>query len=281
MRPSSAAVQRGRRFPKAKESTIMKKLVSLCLMLSAAYAFGQLQTATGTRLADYTSWFGAFAVASDANHPGDPSPPHSLPATDLPIWNGWSQNWGLTGLNLIGKITGTNPDPHYGLRVEYIFLGETAGWRNTWGYRLNDGGDTAIASNIQAAGSLANIKFGDYDDSVILKYGETLDFFFTGVGSTGGKYYVFDPSDNMPTSATMQSYYGTLAPDPDMQPFTIIAFEDIRLGASGCDSDYNDFIFAYRAFDDIIQGPVPEPSTYGLFAAMLLIFLAEYRRRKA
>ncbi len=260
----------------------MKKLVSLCVLLSAACAFGQLESATGERLANYISWFGEFAVASDANHPGDPSPPHSLPTAGNPAgWLGWIPNFGLG--TPLSPIANTSADPDFKLRVEYVFLGETAGWRNNWGYRLNGNpaDEETIASNIQAAGSLANTKFGDFG-SVVLENGETLDFFLQGTGSEGGKYFVVDPSESTPTSATMQSYYGLFFTSPeDTVPYTIVGFEDVRLGESGNDTDYNDFLFAFRAARDEEQAPVPEPSTYGLLAAMLLIFLAEYRRRKA
>ncbi|HLP08797.1 MAG TPA: DUF4114 domain-containing protein [Opitutaceae bacterium] len=257
----------------------MKKLVSLCLLLSAAYAFGQLESATGGRLDNYTSWFGDFAVCSDATYPNNPSPPHLLPAAGTPEgWLGWNQNFG-SGTPL-SPITNSSTDPTFRLRVEYVFLGETAGWKNNWGYRLN-GSDNLIASGIQACGSTPNIKFGDFG-SVLLYNGDTLDFFLQGMGSGGGKYFVVDPTQSIPASATMQSYYGLFfTSTEDTVPYTIIGFEDIRLGASGSDGDYNDFLFAFRAAKDEEQAPVPEPSTYGLFAAMLLILLAEYRRRRA
>lgn len=290
----------------------MKNLLLPCLLLASTSAFGQLLTTPAPadpRLTDYAAWFAGFKVASDDTVYGQPSPINSTPAaenTALRTWSGWTQNWspGLTG-----PIT--NVDDQYTLKVEYVFLGETAGWWDDWGYRRTTPNleapptvtEDLIADGVQALAP-ANRWFGDYG-YFNLAPGETLDFFVNGTQTTiagdgdnpggldGGRYYVFDRSLNVPISSSMQSYFGNLTPktspglrDPKValpgEAFTIVGFEDIRLGANWQDGDFNDFIFAFRAVLDIPQGPVPEPSTYGLIGAAALLALAGLRRfRKA
>lgn len=278
----------------------MKRLLISAMLLAAASAFGALTQATGDRLTDYTNWFAPeFDVASDANYIGVPHPTTNDPAPFVDAnrsWSGWTQNWGP---GLIGPIVGT-AEAGLVTRVEFAFLGETAGWWDDIGYRLN-GVDYLLADGVQAAGVSFNREFGDYAEWT-LAAGDTLDFFVTGsgimsqdgvitTGSTGGKYYVFDKTLNTPASATMQSYNGLLAPltntravDADTQlsdqAFWVMGFEDIRLRANS-DMDYNDLLFAFRS-DAVkpIADPVPEPSTYGLIGAAALLALAGYRRFK-
>lgn len=273
----------------------MKKLLIIGAMLVGTSAFAQLSTATGARLTDYTNWFGDFKVASDKTFPGEPSPINLTPPAGITtdrLWTGWYPNTAPSGV-----ITGSK----YINSVEIVFLGETAGWWDDLGYTLN-GTDHLLADGVQAFGGSPNRAFGDYA-YFKLDEGETLDFFVTGsgvytqdgvvtVGPYGGKYSVFSNGAN--------SYWGTLVPLTSVrntltQDFTspawsVFGVEDISPVAEDGTvaippnwkekADYNDFLFAVRYGWDIPQGPVPEPSTYGLIGAAALLGLIAYRRFK-
>jgi hypothetical protein len=278
----------------------MKKLLIPAMLLAAASSYGALAPATGGRLTDYTNWFAPeFNVASDANYVGIPYPRNNVPnAVSMDTvnrdWSGWSPNFpvGLTG-PYTGQAGGK-------VKIEALFLGETAGWWDDWGYNLN-GTDYLLADGIQAVGGLTR-KFGDYVE-FLLNPTDTLDFFVVGTqnhkqdgvittpGSQGGKYYMFNKAWNTPAGATNQSYFGFLTPLTSVRgpeflgdengalPFTVTAFEDINL-RSNSDRDYNDILFASRVGGFIPNAPVPEPSTYGLIGAAALLGLAGYRRFK-
>lgn len=267
------------------------------MLLAAASSYGALAPATGGRLTDYTNWFAPFAIASDGNFTGAPNPRTPSPdSTAIDTvnrdWTTWQKNW-APGL----PATGIKGEAGKKIVVETLFLGETAGWWDDWGYRLN-GVDHLIADGIQAVGG-ATRKFGDYM-YFTLGATDTLDFFVTGsgiksqdgditVGGQGGKFYVFDKSLNTPAAATSQSYFGTLTPLTSVRgpeflgnadgtiPFTVVAFEDQFVKS---DKDFNDVMFGFRFGEDIPQGGVPEPSTYGLIGAAALLSLAGYRRFK-
>jgi hypothetical protein len=286
----------------------MKKLLIPAMLLAAACSYGALTQATGDRLTDYTNWFAPeFAVASDANYVGVPYPRPSLlypqgrpTATSMDTvnrdWTGWLPNWGGTALG--GPIIGVPENTGLVTKVEFAFLGETAGWWDDIGYMLN-GVEYLLADGIQTVNT-PNRDFGDFYE-ITLAEGDTLDFFITGsgiftqdgaitTGASGGKFFALDETMNSPASAMAQSYYGTLSPLTNTrsvnplvslsdQGFTVMGFEDIRLGMHS-DRDYNDLIFAFRSGDLLPDAPVPEPSTYGLIGAIALLGIAGYRRFK-
>ncbi|MBK8475439.1 MAG: hypothetical protein IPL39_03790 [Opitutaceae bacterium] len=205
----------------------MKKLLIPALLLAAASSYGvtsdQLTSATGLRMADYQNWFTPeFNVSSDVDFTGTPSPNLGDPAAFADanrIWSGWTPNWVPTALG--GPIVGI-ADHHLRTKVEFVFLGETAGWWDNIGYRLN-GVDTLLADGVQTLPPNVTREFGDYFE-LTLAAGDTLDFFVIGTETSamndiidptptnGGKFFVFDETANDPLSASMQSYYGTLAP---------------------------------------------------------------------
>lgn len=268
----------------------MRTLLLPLLLLSAASAHATLAPATGKQLTDYKNWFSPFIVASDGNVTGIPNPRADFPnATQADTayrdWSGFQANFGATSLVAPSFAGATKP-----ITVEVVFLGESGGWWNDFGYRLN-GVDHLLADGAQAVDG-KTISFGDHA-FLTIDADDSIDFFMTGsgikkkdgqvtVGDKGGIFYTYDKSLNTGGS-TNQSYFGTLDPVKstrvvaDLGAFTIMGFEDYRVTTGQSDRDYNDMLFAFRFITD---APVPEPATYGVLAAGALLGLVAYKRRR-
>lgn len=269
----------------------MKSLSIPLVLLSIANAHASLAPATGAQLADYQNWFAPFSVASDANVTGIPNPragfPNSVQADNaFRDWSGFLPNFGATSLGApsFGAVSGP-------LTVEIVFLGESGGWWNDFGYRLN-GTNHLLADGLQAVGG-RTVSFGDHA-FLTIDAGDEIDIFMTGsglkkqdgaitIGAKGGLFHTFDKSLNTGGSSN-QSYYGTLTPlqsaraGVDLGAFTVMGFEDYNLKTGQSDRDYNDLLFAFRFIE--AAAPVPEPATYGVLAAGVLLGAAAWRRRR-
>ena len=169
--------------------------------------------------------------------------------------------------------------------IRAIFIGESAGWLNDFGYTYTgnpQGPDSfTILSNIQAnPGSPygVNVNYGDHVD-ITLGVGQAskLDFWLNGVGGDGtanpatptdfgGVYTAFNPANSSPyntpgnvmwttealgVSTYIPAYvnkFGELvAAHYEMIDTFLVSFEDWRTD-KGADLDYNDCMFALQFF---------------------------------
>lgn len=191
-----------------------------------------------------------------------------------------------------------------------IFLAESAGWHNSFGYTY-DGNPASATQSFTVFESMEsntteatqNVTFGDFFD-VSLAAGDLDDFdlWFQGAGtegsdipdpatSPGGVYTLFRPENSTPflapgnilwaqESVVANTWIAPLGVYADVETY-LVALEDWRLDR-GSDVDYTDSIFAFQFYT--VEGtpftPVPEPSTYGLIGAGALIGLIWLRRFK-
>jgi hypothetical protein len=288
----------------------MNKLIALAALTAlAGSAFAQLSPVPGSSTLDgvtvtninplndnATYWSNpggllAYKFASDDNlntpKPGTPD-------------NMLGLNWGSSmSANLSSIWNSINND---GGSVRIIFLGESAGWLNDFGYTYNGNPQDLTKSyslwnDIQSLPP-SNIAFGQ-TATISLNKGQAagFDLWLNGSnsfgttnstpGAPGGYYTTFDPTRGQAGGnvnvywsqdfISVRSYVdGTLANDIWNATY-LVGYEDIR---GGGDQDFNDFMVALQFFraDGTPFTPVPEPSTYGLIGAVALVGLIARRR---
>ncbi len=191
--------------------------------------------------------------------------------------------------------------------IRAIFLGETAGWLNDFGYTYsgNPSSDSyTISHAIQSSGASANVQFGQYVDLSLPAGGAAnFDFWLNAVGAmgtnpqpgpsaSGGIYTAFDPANSSPGSGTRQFAWATspiavntyLPQQNGYAPVEtyLISAEDWRIG-TGSDKDFSDYTFALQFFDanGTPIGAVPEPAAAALLIGSLALSAGLYKRKAA
>jgi MYXO-CTERM domain-containing protein len=192
--------------------------------------------------------------------------------------------------------------------IRAIFTGETAGWKNDFGYTYDKSPVTDSANSYTVWKSIdsqhgvagtSNPAFGDYVDvSFLPKDPAATNFDFwlnAGKGSsTGGVDTVLHPWNSTPSQnhvkwlsspIVLNTWVASAGKYEDVNTY-LFALEDWNLNDKAHnDYDYSDLIIAVQLFGangtPLGGNPVPEASTYGLVGAAGLLGLAALRRRKA
>jgi len=207
-----------------------------------------------------------------------------------------SSSWAPGPLNL-ASIFGGNPFLAGGGAVTTIFIGETAGWTDDFGYTPSNSPSShiALATDIKAA----NVPTPGFDivngQSTTVNYaaGTTLDFFLNSGGdlTQGGLFYAFgtgnqfsgsDVSNHIHWSTQLvnTTYFNGTSFVTAPVTTLLVGFEDTRQGVSFYDGDFNDIVVGFQFLPTQPNNPVPEPSTYGLLGAAALVGLVAVRRFK-
>lgn len=282
----------------------MKKVIAIAALTAVtSSAFAQLSPLPGTEPGVTVNSIGAnagalywenplgllaYKFASDDNL-GAPKPG--------PVDNALGLSWGTSFNGHVSSILGKlNAE---GGTIRAIFLGESAGWLNDFGYAYNGlpaGAQSySVWNDIQANKPVPNPAFGSYFD-LSLEVGEAsaFDFWLSGSNSKnavnplpsspGGYYTAFHPTNGNPATnnalwtQTALNVRNWTAGGDQWAATYLVGFEDWRLGSA--DKDFNDFMFAVQFFDKngTPFSSVPEPSTYGLIGAVALLGLVARRR---
>ncbi|MDX1932651.1 MAG: DUF4114 domain-containing protein [Capsulimonadales bacterium] len=179
--------------------------------------------------------------------------------------------------------------------VRVYFLGEGAGYRNSFGFNTNGagvtGGDPKLlfpdASTTVANGpnngsggsrsSSAPLLPGDFVDLGRITGGTQLNFFNISNGATGGNT-VFSTQHSANQDGMVHAVAYAL---PD-SPYLLIGFEDLW---GGGDKDYNDVLFTIDiGLANVAKLSGPEPATpliLGLFLTMTGLVYRRQRRAEA
>lgn len=244
----------------------------------------------GTTHWDSTSTLGAFKVDSSTEGTAPITTvaynPIGLPfSTAIPT----AIQTSLNTLNANGGV------------VRAIFLGESAGWRDSLGYTRsgNYAGPQSYTAFAQmetnpSSGNPVNIQYGDhFDVSLAVGAAANFDLWFQGDGgqaAAGGDYTLFHPANSSnftgpgnamwsQQSLNVNTWIPSRASYMDV-PTYVVGLEDWRLDM-GSDRDYSDAVIGLQFFsaDGTPLAPAtPEPKTYGLIGAASLLGLAALRR---
>jgi len=236
----------------------------------------------GTALWGSSTTLGAYQISGD-----DYQKPLQPGSADQELGLTW--NYTLPS-SLAATLQSVNAT---GGTVRVIFVGETAGWLNDFGYTYSGqaSGQKSFTAweQIQSFGTAANIKFGDYFD-VKLNPGQMagFDFWFSATGvfgprptsltDLGGVYQAFDSTANSsPTqqylwsasSIAVNTWIPSLSAAAPVATY-LAGIEDWRIDR-GSDRDYNDLLIALQFYnsDGTPFTTVPEPGTWAAIAGAL------------
>jgi len=187
--------------------------------------------------------------------------------------------------------------------INTIYVGETAGWQNDFGYTyggspVTDPTDSfTVWNSIKGdSGQPGSPNFGDSFAINFLAgdpFATNFDLWLNTGGNPGGVDTILNPSNSVPnqnhvkwlsTPIELNTWVAADSKYEDVKTY-LFAVEDWNLNDSRDDNDFSDLILAVQLYGPngtpLGNTPVPEASTYGLVGAAGLLGLAALRRRKA